>query len=849
MCNTIKKNYYELGFSLLELAIVMVMAGLIIAPATSMYHNYRVEKDWSETEDNKGMIVKEVGSFRTLFGRYPCPSSITAAPGDIEYGLEDVNCSAAVAVYPAAGACANGICAYSNGLDAMGNDKLVLVGAFPYKIMDLFEGEAYDSKNTRFTYAVSADLTSSVSFDMTGGDVGIVDKVGNSVIQPVNSAHFVVVSHGANQIGGYTKFGVLVSACGNGSVDEQENCDADGVFLSGEIDNDFDDRIAFFSSAPYSEWQKSAADQNIIHLKNSNGIAVGASTATDLSAAEETTVRAIAVDTGSIQAEGSFFIEALCDENAINQATDCFAPRLIAGDLTPDGTHFNRLEAETVPGSGMSCYTPSTGDDTYLVGIENGQPMCEDEIYVSCPDGSFIKGIDASGVVKCDTAPQPRCFQANVNTTCNGRVSTTTTRSIGNLGPGTASGDVEFAYSGECRKITDRNWSYFNAQSSGFSSYADVQAHINTLNTEVRAIEECGALSNNSQVRDAYVCNSGTWNHASAQEKLYPWSSFPGNINAGAPWPAETSYNGTDVNNSSYYHDCWCREDYRVRAARCGDGTWRGYRIEKHRCPQTSHYWHHVYTNYSLCTCTPVDRPSGQSCNSYYNEVAPTTGTNGLGGTAYKNYHYTCPGGPSGALVKDALPYNSDTTGCYCPARAPGVQRTYCPVGTTNSWVSSYGTETGVSGLSTNTWTCPGGSITDSFGHTIPNPGSWSGIVPFGGAIPACVCDTNLTKFEYKNCPSNLSGPLNAIKYKVEWICGSGWEPEEDWEEISNACKGCKWEASGAGSASSGVFITEVGDDCACGDLPVLTCTERNASGVPTDPHLTHAPCQCIVQP
>ena len=38
------------GFSLLELAIVLVLVGMVIAPAISLYHQYRVDKDWDETE-------------------------------------------------------------------------------------------------------------------------------------------------------------------------------------------------------------------------------------------------------------------------------------------------------------------------------------------------------------------------------------------------------------------------------------------------------------------------------------------------------------------------------------------------------------------------------------------------------------------------------------------------------------------------------------------------------------------------------------------------------------------------------------------------------------------------------
>ncbi len=870
MCSTIEKKHYEFGFSLLELAIVMVIAGLIIAPAMQIYHNYRIDKDWEETENNKALIVQEVGSFRTLFGRYPCPASITAVPGDIDYGLETAGCHVLPPLtpsYPADGTCANGVCAYNNG------GKKIIVGAFPYKITDLFESESYDSKNSRFLYAVTANLTDSTAFDITNGGVGIINKAGTSVIQPPNSAHFVIVSHGNNKIGGYTKSGILTSACANGSAAEQENCDADGVFLSSGIDDDFDDRIAFFSAAPYAEWQKSIVDQNMIHLKNSNGIAVGASTATDLSAAEETTVKSAAIDTGSVLAQGDFFVQRLCDENAINIGTDCFAPRLIAGDLTPDPAHSNRLEANTNPGYGISCYDKTSGDDEYLIGIENNAPICSDEIFISCPDGSFIKGIDANGVVKCNTAPLPRCYQVSKNTSCHGKISTNTTGNISDLVGGTPSGGVEFLYSGECRMITDYDGSYFASKAPSFSDFDDVKDHIELLNdangngnkNDDRTVVDCSAGEAGSQVRDAYLCTAGNWSKISTHEKVYPyWNNFSSNPvgNGGAwYWPAEMNYGGSDNANTNGNHDCWCREDYRTRKVACTDGTLRAYVIEKRKCPQTWNSWNNVYTNTDLCTCVETTTNNNLSCNEYYDELKPLppNTTTGILGNVTKKFNITCPTGPSGPSVQDPNPYDVEAASCKCIPNGPNeVITSYCPSGKTNSWFGPSGTPyIGVDGLDINSFVCPSGDISDSFGNNIPNPGANSNVA-YSGIIPPCKCDNNLTKIVSKSCPSNLQNSTadpNPIKYEVEWDCNilpnGGWEPESDWElltpDTASVCSSCKWESSGAGTPSGGAYETILGDICNCSLTPRI-CTELNASGIGTDPHLTHASCQCTVQ-
>ena len=71
----------ETGFSLVEIAIVLLILGLMITPAINMYHQYRVEKDWNETEDNIDLIALELGGYRAITGRFPCPAPTDAVPG------------------------------------------------------------------------------------------------------------------------------------------------------------------------------------------------------------------------------------------------------------------------------------------------------------------------------------------------------------------------------------------------------------------------------------------------------------------------------------------------------------------------------------------------------------------------------------------------------------------------------------------------------------------------------------------------------------------------------------------------------------------------------------------------
>lgn len=817
----------EQGFSLIELALVLVMAGLVITPAISIYHQQSIENDWDRTETSVDTSTDELGRFRSIHGRYPCPASRTSAPGDLTYGHEDCTVHAA-------GTCVDGTCTFTSNIPG----QLVLSGSLPFKTLNLQETNSYDSYLNRLDYAVTLDLTSNTTFALDGGGINITDKsvVPLSIINPPDRAHFVVISHGSNQFGGTTKSGIANLGCLSGALPEQENCDLDATFVSGEIDNDFDDRISFFSGIALAEWQTSELNLDEIHLKNATNLAIGASAATDLSTAEQASVSTFAAESGSIIAsdaenpgEGRFYSERLCefDATAATVNTKCFSPPLFAGDLTPHISP-SRFEATTNPGSGMSCYVPGVSDE-FLVGIENGGPICEDEIYISCPNGTFVTGIDADGKVVCNTAPQPRCYTQNVAKTCGG------TTSLATAVTGIADGEYDYAYSGECRKITDYNAAYFTAQMAGFTNMGQVTSMMATLNAETRTIEDCGPTSSNSQIRDAYQCNSGTLTHYSAHEKLHPWSSFPSNPNNFGYWAAETGYSGSDPSNTGYSHDCWCREDYRADTYSCTGGlTGTRVIIRKHTCPQTAHNWTTVYDSNDLCGCAPYTDTDLQSCNSYYDEVNLTTGTTGLIGDVIHTYDVTCSGNTP---VRPATPTTTDTSACACPANADTVVRSYCPTGQENSWTSTYGPEVNVDGIDTTSWTCP---ATSSGG--IPDPGSWGPATPHSPPAPACTCDASLTDEVIVTCPTGLEGL--GLKYEREWNCGTGtWEAEADWELLEDNCKSCSWRSAGAPSAEEfpyGGSDHKVGKVCSCGSAPADQCWDY---GSPDYDIWTGCPC------
>lgn len=839
MCNPIKKrnNSSQAGFTLIEIAIGLILMGLVLIPSITLYMDFKKNKDWIKTEEHIRAVESKVGGFNSNYGRYPCPASMTAVRGAANYGFELANC---LTNAPATGTCAGGICAYNNG------GSVVLVGAVPFKNLNLLEEQAYDAYNMKFSYAVTLDLTDTSTFTVNGGAIGIVsaDDTTRSALGIPDSAHYIVISHGPNRAGAFSATTVQIP-CTDGSAVEQENCDADAVFVTGEISQNYDDRTAFFDGVLPTEWKKQTSTSNDIFLKDSNSIALGAANTTNLNAADNVLVRNVGSGTGTAISETSYFVERLCEFGAAANG-DCFEPSLLAGDLTDDGT---RLLASG--GNGISCYDGT--NDEFLVGIQNGAPVCSDEIFLSCPDASrqFISGIDSDGNLKCTTEPDDECLELNTTNFCGGAVS---------IPAGTPSGGNAFAYSGECRMfpgtITDTSVSAevqsridtALAGNPGNFPAAMIQAR-NSINLYMlglrftaRDIVQCEDVTSSPPglVRDTYRCDDGGWSVLSTHE-IRGNSSFPGNVTLGGTWPAENSYGGADISNNNEDHDCWCREDYRAifdSSQSCPSTVETGMRvrIQKHRCPRTDHNWNTIYDQrWLFCGCADGTEDDTPSCNAYYDTVNGTTGTTGLTGVVRLTYTTSCNG--SGILVRDPGPPTTiNTTECACAGNSPNYERDYCPSGQTNSWTSPFGNETGVTEIREQPWICP---ATTSGG--LPDPGYYGGFSTVTGlTIPACTCDPALVTAR-KDCPDGELGL--GIFYDAPQDCATG-DPVADetlWVEKERFCTGCEWVTTGAPSTTEFALGPEPKSSCSCGSPSEDFCSQFSSLGE----YDTWSPCQC----
>lgn len=234
------------GFTLVEVAIVAVIGGILIVSLSNLLLNYINQTRQSSTERKIEIINEALQLHLDLRGRYPCVASMNAAFDTPQFGVEMADCSDAATPPSTFGA---------TGADGL----QIRIGALPVRTLNLPDDFIGDAWGGRFTYAVTATLADPDDFfDRDNGDISVIDNgtPANSLITPDGSAHYVVVSHGPNNSGATNLGGAGTTACDATDI-EGENCDNDDVFLSTLVtslgNNAFDDLVSIRATSLYGQ--------------------------------------------------------------------------------------------------------------------------------------------------------------------------------------------------------------------------------------------------------------------------------------------------------------------------------------------------------------------------------------------------------------------------------------------------------------------------------------------------------------------------------------------------------------------------------------------------------------------
>ncbi len=225
------------GFTLLEMAVVMIIVGLLLGGMLVPLSAQMDQRNISDTQKALSEIKEAIIGYALANGRLPCPATATIATG---------NTNAGVALTTGSGAAM--VCTNASGV-------------VPWATLGVNETDAW---GRRYTYRVTSDFADGIGSGTYGGcspsplptlaTFGLC-SVGNLNVMSAatggttvaGSVPAVVISHGKNGAGAYTPQGTQVAVGAN--ADEQENTDgtADNNYVSHTLTPTFDDLVVWIS--------------------------------------------------------------------------------------------------------------------------------------------------------------------------------------------------------------------------------------------------------------------------------------------------------------------------------------------------------------------------------------------------------------------------------------------------------------------------------------------------------------------------------------------------------------------------------------------------------------------------
>ena len=399
------------GFSLVELAIGLVVIGILIVPFM-MSHNIEVVK--SKRADTRRSLARSETAINHYFynvsASYPCPASLILKDGDADFGKAgDCSNLAAIPSCATAGWRTNeGYCKTSNVASTA-----VIIGAVPFDTLGIDFRDTLDAWQNKLIYAVTFEQTSTTTYLSNSGALHLwafKDTDGDPTTPPVsvdittdltNPPDFILVSTGETAVGGYTAEGVQTRACGSDTTQghDNENCDFDNAFFSDVNPNDtalgsasdvqgpdfYDDITRVELDVPQSIWfphPANAASGTSFITTMSNAVGIGTDTPTEtLDVA------------GDIHVDGKLKSDEICKDGG-----DCMDPRFIT-----EGTKCTISDAGGITRLRYSRFDCASAVD------QNGHPYSGSGFSLpsnifhrtECPTGRLQQGIDASGEPKC----------------------------------------------------------------------------------------------------------------------------------------------------------------------------------------------------------------------------------------------------------------------------------------------------------------------------------------------------------------------------------------------------------------------------------------------------------------
>ncbi len=211
------------GFSLIELSVVLVVTSLMLGFGLQAVQSTGSVDCNAITKQQVVTVQAAVEKFVKSHNYYPKPAGRGWKITDPQFGRSD-----------------------TSGAPSFDTNNGVLLGALPFQTLGLPASFAADCWGNKFTYAVTANLTSTTQavYNAANGSIQINSAPGTPVM---TSAAYAVISHGADGNGGAKKNGGTNHTwnCTAGHADSQ-NCSATNVVLAAAFNNGKNAGAGFF---------------------------------------------------------------------------------------------------------------------------------------------------------------------------------------------------------------------------------------------------------------------------------------------------------------------------------------------------------------------------------------------------------------------------------------------------------------------------------------------------------------------------------------------------------------------------------------------------------------------------
>lgn len=385
------------GLSLIELALALMILGLIVGTALEAYRTYSKPKGLQMTKAHFYDVEAALIQFLTRNGRLPCPAIMTDNPLDATSGVEMSTCATDATDGGPSTCTATGYCR-SPGRDAnsAGGADVVLSGSVPYITLGISLEDSIDGWGRKIKYVVSSKLTRTTTYNASHGAITILNANNSTALGGANSAQMVLLSAGEDGRGAYTIDGRLAAPC-TGAGRDIQNCDepANATYYNKSIRSYvpgadyYDDSVhtTFKIVASSDRW---AYGSTLIDIINKGGRRVGIGVPTP-----ENQVHV----GGNIKASSSIGANNFCNAGGTivssddgRPGTNCIPPGLFsdfgAGSSCPSGTMRGVASAQA------KC----------LVAIAPGSIATG-----TCPTGYVMCGVNGSGGILCHVPGATTC--------------------------------------------------------------------------------------------------------------------------------------------------------------------------------------------------------------------------------------------------------------------------------------------------------------------------------------------------------------------------------------------------------------------------------------------------------